>query len=99
MAKRNDEPLQLPGEWKGWCIDRYGLLWAPDTWRQGFTPWQLRAMFFECQQIPSLKAENRLLTRDLDRSQVDLAKIQQRAAFYRRQCHFEAKIGLSLQTL
>jgi hypothetical protein len=99
MANPTHEPTMLPGHWEGWRIDRDGLLWAPDTWRNGFTPWQLKALFFECQQIPSLRAENRLLTRDLEHTRGDLEAIQKRAAFYRRQCHFEAKMGLTLLPL
>lgn len=99
MARRRLEPMLLPGEWKGWCIDRDGLLWAPDTWRRGFTPWELKAMFFECQQLRGVQAEARQMAQDLEHIRSDLEAIQKRAAFYRQQCHFEAKMGLTLLPL
>lgn len=56
-------------------------------------------MFFECQQLRGVQAEARQLERDLSRTPCELESIRKRAAFYRQQCHFEAKMGLTLLTL
>ncbi len=53
----------------------------------------------DCQHIPTLKAENRLLARDLEHTRGELEEIHKKATFYRRQCHFEAKMGLTLLPL
>lgn len=99
MPSKRCLPLDLPGEWDGWRIDQHGVLWAPDTWRQGFTPHQLRAMFFECQQIRSYKNDIRQLRIDLAQQQDIIEDWKKRATFYRRQCTLEAQIGMALQAL
>lgn len=99
MTRKLWTPLDLPGEWDGWRIDQHGVLWAPDTWRQGFTPGQLRAMFFECQLVRSLKADVRQLRLDIERLTDLLEGAEKRAAFYREQCHLEAKLGMALLPL
>lgn len=55
-------------------------------WRRGFTVHELRNMFFDCQQIRALRTENRQLLQDLEEER----------AFYRRQCHHAAGMGLAL---
>ena len=83
-------------DWHGWVIDRDGVLWAPDTWRQGFTPAQFRAMFFQVQLA-------RTLAHDLKQARAELAQLtqanaalEQRAAFYRSQLVAESRLGLCL---
>lgn len=91
--------IELSGAWDGYRIDQHGVLWAPDTWRQGFTVGQFRAMFFECQLVRSLKTDVRLLRLEIERLNDLVNLAEKRAAFYREQCHLEAKLGMALLPL
>ena len=55
------EEATVPPDWSahGACFGRDGLLYLPD-WRRGFTVHELRALFFNCQQVRSLESELRL---------------------------------------
>lgn len=65
-------------------------------WRQGFTVHDLRALFFDCQQVAGLRADLARARRDLDRAESQLADTERRAQFYRRQLVNESRLGLAL---
>ena len=90
----------LPAEWVkfGARFGRDGLLYLAE-WRRGFTVHELRALFFECQQARALQAEIRTLRRDLDAAESRALHAERRAAFYRRQCVSEARMGLALSRI
>jgi hypothetical protein len=83
-------------DWTGWVIDRSGVLWAPDTWRHGFTPADLRAFFFLVQNARSLERDLARVRAELDDLVDANAALEKRAAFYRKQCVLEAQLGLAL---
>ncbi len=57
----------VPPDWEayGARFGQDGLFYLAE-WRRGFTVHERRALFFECQQVRSLQAENRQLRRDLE---------------------------------
>lgn len=89
--------LTLPADWSEhgarWGAD--GLLYLPD-WRRGFTVHELRAMFFESQQVRRLNADLRQRERDIAAMQAQIDALARRAAFYRAQVVLEARLGLLL---
>lgn len=82
-------------EWAGWVIVD-GTMHAPDTWRRGFTPHDIRSWFFTTQQVRSLQYDLKRLDAELQQALNEKAALEQRAAFYRRQCVLEARLGLAL---
>lgn len=88
--------IELPGDWAGWVIDRDGVLWAPDTWRRGFSPAQLRAMFFQVQLVRALESDLKHARAQLAQLSDENAALEKRAAFYRRQLVLEARLGMAL---
>jgi hypothetical protein len=65
-------------------------------WRRGFTPHELGAMFFTCQQVRSLEHEKRQLVTDLERADRERSHAERQAAFYRSQLSLESRLGLML---
>lgn len=100
MATRLDlGALSACADWQDWVIDRDGVMWAPDTWRRGFTSHDIRSWFFLVQR-------GRQLERDLARTRDELsaalethAALESRAAFYRRQLVLESRLGLALSRI
>lgn len=97
--RRLDGPMRyrLPADWEafGARFGRDGLLYLAE-WRRGFTVHELRALFFECQQVRTLKAEARQLMRDLDMVTAERDELARRVEFYRRQLILEARLGMAL---
>ena len=90
----------MPPEWTehGARFGQDGLLYLPD-WRRGFTVHELRALFFNCQQVRSLESSLRLARRDLEALEGKFHDLEKRCAFYRRQCTLEARLGLALSRI
>lgn len=90
----------VPAEWAayGARFGSDGLLYLAE-WRRGFTVHELRALFFECQQVRSLKARVRLAERDQARSDAEIDQLKRRCAFYRRNLVLESRLGLCLARL
>jgi len=87
----------MPQEWEnyGARFGRDGLLYLAE-WRRGYTVHELRALFFECQQLRSLRIELRQTQTDLEQITEERDHWQRRAHFYRSQCVAETKLGLAL---
>lgn len=82
-----------PG-WEDVAIDG-GCLVLPGV-KRALPAAELRAVWFQLQEIPRLRAEVSLLRRDLDRLAVAAEDAERSAAFYRRQCRLEAGLGMML---
>jgi hypothetical protein len=91
---------RVPPEWEqyGARFERDGLLYLAE-WRRGFTVHELRALFFECQQVRTLARENARLTRELDTASRQADTAEARAAWYRRQLILESRFGAMLRRL
>jgi len=89
MSRETD---RLPPEWAayGARFGRDGLLYLAE-WRRGFTVHELRALFFDCQQVRTLKAELRQAVTDLERVSIERSQLEVRAAWYRRQLVLESR--------
>lgn len=89
--------MPLPKEWTtaGAHFGRDGLLYLSE-WRRGFTVHELRALFFDCQQVRALRLDLDRAHAELERVVLELEASQKKAAFYRRQCQLEARLGLAL---
>jgi len=86
-----DASALLGDEWQGYrFVDN--LFYVPE-WRNGFTPHEIRALFWKCQQIRSLQREIGLLKHELERRN----DLEVKADFYRRQLVLESRFGLILQ--
>lgn len=91
------KPARLPPEWEAfgarWGND--GLLYLAE-WRRGFDVHELRTMFWRCQQIASLTADLKAAQAAADELRAQIANLERQKAFYRRECHRAAKLGLAL---
>jgi hypothetical protein len=89
--------VTLPPAWTavGARFDVDGLLYLPE-WRRGFTVHELRAMFYQCQQVRALAAQVRQRDRDAEILDLKFDELQRRCAFYRRQLVLESQLGLAL---
>lgn len=84
---------RMPVEWTDhgarWGND--GLLYLAE-WRRGFTVHELRALFFECQQVRSLKIERDAAQRDVETLRGKIERLESRIDWYRRQVTHEARL-------
>lgn len=84
---------RMPPTW----VD-YGAHWGNDgllylaEWRHGFDVHELRALFFECQQVRSLGRERDAAQRDLEAATVKICRLETRIGWYRRQVTMEARL-------
>ncbi len=92
--------VEVPPEWAahGASFGQDGLLYLPD-WRRGFTIHELRAMWFQVQQVRSLESRLRLAERDFEALEARFEITERNCAFYRRQCTLEARLGLALSRI
>lgn len=88
---------RVPPEWEahGARFGRDGLLYLAE-WRRGFTVHELRALFFDCQQVRSLSSEKARLERERNHAEQESILAEERAAWYRRQLVLEARLGAML---
>jgi len=93
-------PYRVPPDWEaaGARFGRDGLLYLAE-WRRGFTVHELRALFFECQQVRSLSSEKARLERELHCAEQGKISAEHRAAWYRRQVVLEAQLGAMLRRI
>lgn len=90
-----DASALLGDEWKGYRF--VGNLFYVPEWRNGFAPHEIRAFFWNTQQIASLKNEIALLKKELEQRNNDIDNLEIKADFYRRQLILESKFGMILQ--
>ncbi len=92
---KGDASALLGDEWKGYRFS--GNLFYVPEWKNGFTPHEIRALFWKCQKVWSLEREIELLKRELERRNEEFDSLEVKAAFYRRQLVLESKFGMILQ--
>ena len=85
----------LGKDWDGHYF-RNNLLYIPE-WRRGLTPHEIRALFWQVQQISSLKQEIDLLKHELEKRNEENNILETKADFYRRQLVLESRFGMILQ--
>ncbi|MCW5604004.1 MAG: hypothetical protein KIT18_05605 [Burkholderiales bacterium] len=84
---------RIPPDWAD-----YGARWGNDgllylaEWRRGFTVHEFRALFFESQQVRSLKTERDTAQRDLEAATAKIEALERRVYWYRRQLIREARL-------
>lgn len=93
-------PHRMPPAWADagarWGTD--GLLYLGE-WRRGFTPHELRALFFDCQQVSTLRRERDAALRDLASLAGQIERLERSVFWYRRQLIAEARLGAVLLAL
>lgn len=82
-------------EWEGFTMHK-GRLFAP-SWRNGFAPGEIKAMFFRVQQVRALESNVRQLERDLQRERERCEALERSNYFYRSQVMREARFGMVLE--
>lgn len=90
-----DASALLGNQWKGYRFVG-NLIYVPE-WRNGFAPDEIRAFFWNVQQVSVLKNEISLLKQELERRNNEIDNLEIRADFYRRQLILESKFGMILQ--
>lgn len=90
-----DASALLGKDWQGHYF-KNNMLFVPE-WRRGFTPGEIRSMFYRCQLISALESEIRLLKKQLEESNVEIERLEIRSDFYRRQVILESRFGMMLQ--
>ena len=86
------EPLAGPS-WAGWTIDEDRIC-APE-WRRGISQGEIRAIPY----LYASQAEARKMAREIQALKKQLAAIARLCAWYRRQLHREARLGLALSRI
>lgn len=95
IKKRIDLAEILGREWADIYIGADGLLYLPG-WRRGFEAGDLKAIFYDVQELYRLKHEVARLRRELDRLQDALDQAEKSVWWYRRQVLLESKLGMML---
>ncbi|PTQ76442.1 hypothetical protein C8R26_11735 [Nitrosomonas oligotropha] len=90
-----DASALLGDEWNGYRFSN-GLIFVPE-WRNGFAPHEIRAFFWKCQQVSSLKSEIELLKTELERRNKEIDALEIKADFYKRQVVLESRFGMILE--
>ncbi|MBA3754950.1 MAG: hypothetical protein H0X02_01385 [Nitrosomonas sp.] len=90
-----DASALLGNQWKGYRFVG-NLIYVPE-WRNGSAPDEIRAFFWNAQQVAILKNEIAILKQELDRRNADIDNLEVKADFYRRQLILESKFGMILQ--
>lgn len=84
---------RMPPSWAEagarWGTD--GLLYLAE-WRRGFTVHELRALFFECQQVRSLARERDAATARAEALAGQIERLERSIFWYRRQLIAEARL-------
>jgi hypothetical protein len=87
----------MPADWiaAGARFGADGLLYLPE-WRRGFSVHELRALFFECQSVRTLRVEVKNLKSSTEQLTAQLDAAEARAAFYRQNLVLESRLGMCL---
>ena len=92
----NGEASGLLGkDWEGFYF-KDALFYVPE-WRRGFTPHEIRSMFWKCQLVSSLEREIRLLKQEIAEQTAEIEELEDKVNFYRQQVILESRFGLMLQ--
>lgn len=88
----------IHSDWSGFYFSGYRLFL--DGYRgQGYTAGDLRAQFYQLQEIHSLRIEVSRLRRDIEAAQAEQDRAEDRASWYRRQLILESRAGAMLSSL
>jgi hypothetical protein len=87
---------QVCKEWEGFRICPEGMLHNP-MWRRGFTPGELKAQFWQLQQLGLALHEMERLRAELGRAINAQHAAEARSYFYKSQLVLESRLGLMLQ--
>ncbi|SOD41598.1 hypothetical protein [Nitrosovibrio sp. Nv4] len=87
----------LGNEWEGFRLIN-GHLYLPG-WKRGFTPEEIRSMFFDVQRVSSLEAESRRLKKEMDKLETVMQELKKQRDFYRRQVTLESRFGMLLSKI
>jgi len=63
----------------------------------GLTPQEIRALFWQVQQVSSLKREIGVLKKEIEKLAEEINALEVKADFYRRQLILESRFGMILQ--
>jgi hypothetical protein len=85
----------LGKDWEGYYFKNAWFYVA--EWRRGFTPHEIRALFWKCQKIRNLNNEINLLKQELERRNEEINTLEIKADFYRRQVVLESRLRLILE--
>jgi hypothetical protein len=85
----------LGKEWEGFYFK--GELFYVPEWRRGFTPHEIKALFWRCQLVSSLEREIKILKQEIDRQNTEIENLEIKANFYRQQVVLESRFGMMLQ--
>lgn len=91
-----DASALLGDDWKNFRFGSDGKFYL-DGWRGGFTPGQIRAMFFTTQLVLAHEATIRQLEKRIAGLEQDVIEANQAAAKYRGLVRMEARFGLMVQ--
>ena len=92
-----DVSALLGQSWEGFYF-RDGLLYMAE-WRRGIEPTEIRAIFWQVQQVAGLQRENRQLKQELERRSTEIDALEVKADFYRRQVALESRFGMMLERI
>lgn len=85
---------EMPPEWR-----QFGAHWGNDgrlyfaEWQKGFHVHDLRALFFDCQQLRSLQYDLNAALRDLETAEGTIHRLEGRVRWYSRQVCAEARMA------
>ena len=85
----------LGSDWNGHYF-KNNPLYIPE-WRRGLTPHEIRSLFWQVQQVSSLKREIGILKRDIEKHAEEINALEVKADFYRRQLVLESRFGMILK--
>lgn len=85
----------LGDSWKDFYF-RDGVLFIAE-WRRGLEPTDIRALFWQVQQVTGLEREIRQLKEKLEQHSAEIDALEVKADFYRRQVALESRFGMMLE--
>ncbi|MDY0073525.1 MAG: hypothetical protein RBR77_12875 [Thauera sp.] len=92
---RNGQALDLGellgSEWENFALTTDGL--QHPCWRNPFSCADLKAMFWQCQQVAILEHEIRQLKKEITKNETARELAEQQANWYRRQLILESRMG------
>lgn len=95
LYAHGDASAILGKDWEGNYF-RNNMLYIAE-WKRGLTAHEIRALFWECQQVRSLKNEINLLRQEIERRNLEINTLEVKAEFYKKQLVLESRFGLILE--